>query len=282
MQTLSLQSPAKLNLMLHITGQRPDGYHDLQTVFQFINLNDDLEFRLTDSTSIQRVQSNTQIAAHDDLIIKAARLLQQRYAVSAGVEVTHTKRIPVGAGLGGGSSNAATTLMALNTLWQLELSNDELQQTGRQLGADVPIFIYGKSAWAEGVGDQFSSIQLPKSWYLIINPRIFVSTAEIFASKDLTRDCHPLTIRAFLDGEGVNVCQPVACKLYPEIQSAIDWLSNFSPARMTGTGASVFASFDSAEKAKTVQSQLPEKWTGYVVEGMHNNPVTQVCFKTGR
>ena len=282
MQSLLLHSPAKLNLMLHITGQRPDGYHNLQTVFQFIDLNDELEFRLTKSSGIQIVQSNTQIAANDDLIMKAARLLQQRYSVTAGVDITHTKKIPIGAGLGGGSSNAATTLMALNRLWQLELSTHELQQLGRQLGADVPIFIHGRSAWAEGVGDEFCAIQLPKPWYLIINPQIFVSTAEIFASKDLTRDCHPITIRAFLDGEGVNVCQPVACKLYPEIQSAIHWLGNFSPARMTGSGASVFAAFDSAEKANTVQSQLPEKWTGYVARGMNKNPVTEVCFNTDR
>lgn len=281
LQTLKLQSLAKLNLMLHITARRTDGFHDLQTVFQFIDLHDDMEFRVTQSGAIQRGHSNTEIDEDDDLIIRAARLLQQRYSVSAGVEISLQKNIPIGAGLGGGSSNAATTLMALNLLWQLELSPTELQQMGRQLGADVPVFIFGHSAWAEGIGDKLTPVDLVDPWYLIINPGIFVSTAEIFASKDLTRDCHPLTIRAFLDGEGRNVCQPVACNLYPEIQSALDWLSEFSAARMTGTGASVFAAFDSAEKANTVQSQLPENWTGYVVKGMNNNPVTEVCFNTG-
>ena len=281
-QPLKLQSPAKLNLMLHITARRANGYHELQTVFQFIDLHDEMEFRVTQNGAIQRGRINTQINENDDLIIKASRLLQRRYSVSAGVEISLHKNIPIGAGLGGGSSNAATTLMALNRLWRLDITSTELRQIGSQLGADVPVFIYGHSAWGEGIGDELTPLELPELWYLIINPGIFVSTAEIFASKDLTRDCHPLTIRAFLDGEGENVCQPVACKLYPEIQSAIDWLGEFSPARMTGTGASIFAAFDSVEKANTVKSLLPHNWTGYVVKGMNINPVTEVCFNSDR
>jgi 4-diphosphocytidyl-2-C-methyl-D-erythritol kinase len=277
MKTLHLQSPAKLNLMLHITGRRQDGYHQLQTVFQFVELFDDMTFTATHE-GIRRISGNTQVAEEDDLIVRAARLLQPYQAKPMGVDISITKRIPMGGGLGGGSSNAATSLMALNRLWNLGLDQAELQEIGLQLGADVPIFIFGQNAWAEGVGDELSMIKLPETWFLIINPQIFVSTGEIFSSKYLTRDSHPITIRAFLEGGGQNVCEPVACKLYPEIQQAIDWLSQYSPARMTGTGACIFAFFDSAEKANAVKSKIPEQWTGYVARGIQNNPVIDRCF----
>lgn len=279
---LLLQSPAKLNLMLHITGQREDGYHNLQTVFQFIELFDELEFKVTDDGCIRRVHASTEVAEENDLVIKAARLLQQRFSVPMGVDISIQKRIPMGGGLGGGSSDAATTLMALNRLWKLGLNQQELQSIGIQLGADVPVFIHGQSAWAEGIGDELTTIDLPEPWYLIIHPYIFVSTADIFAAKELTRDCHPLTIRAFLEGRGSNVCEAVACKLYPEIQQAIDWLNQFSPTRMTGTGACIFAAFGSADKAKFVLSQLPEIWNGYVARGLNINPVAKACFDTGK
>jgi len=274
---LQLKSPAKLNLMLHITGQRDDGYHNLQTVFQFIDLFDELTFTLTEK-DIKRISGNEQVAEHNDLIIKAAKLLQPYSSKPQGVNISIKKNIPMGGGLGGGSSNAATTLMALNQLWSLELSQSRLQQIGLQLGADVPIFIFGKNAWAEGVGDELTPIKLEKSCYLVIHPQVFVSTGQIFSSKHLTRDCHPITIRAFLAGSGRNVCEPVACELYPEIQKAINWLNQFSPARMTGTGACIFAKFDSAEKAHIIKSQIPEQWTGYVAEGLDSNPVTAACF----
>mgnify|MGYP002632390036 CR=1 FL=1 len=277
-ETLTLNSPAKLNLMLHITGQREDGYHNLQTAFQFIGLYDELTFEFNDSGAVQRFGDNQDIPEQDDLIIKAARLLKKQTPTSFGVDITIKKHIPIGGGLGGGSSNAATTLMALNKLWGLGLNQAQLQQLGVQLGADVPIFIFGQSAWAEGVGDLLTPINLPENWFFVLHPQVFVSTGQIFSSKHLTRDSHPIKIRAFLEGEGRNVCEPVACELYPEIQSAIDWLSRFSPARMTGTGACVFAAFDSAEKANTVQSQLPQNWTGYVVQGLSHNPVTQICL----
>ena len=278
-QSLQLQSPAKLNLMLHITSQRDDGYHNLQTVFQFIDLNDSLTFNKT-SSKIQRISGNEQVVEKDDLIIKAAKLLQQHCSTSQGVNISIQKNIPMGGGLGGGSSNAATTLMALNYLWGLQLNSTELQQIGLQLGADIPIFIFGQNAWAEGVGDELKAINLPKSWFLVIHPQVFVSTEQIFSSKHLTRDCHPITIRAFLEGSGQNVCEPVACELYPEIQNAIDWLNQYSPARMTGTGACIFAIFDSAEKANIVKSQIPEQWTGYIAEGLSSNPVTETCLIT--
>ncbi len=275
---LTLQSPAKLNLMLHITGQRADGYHLLQTVFQFIDLSDEITLTITDDGSIQRSAGNPEVEQEQDLVIRAARLLQQRYAVKQGVDIRIQKNIPMGGGLGGGSSDAASTLMALNLLWKLGLSNQELRDIGLELGADVPVFIYGKNAWAEGVGEQFEPINLPKCWYLVLHPQIFVSTGQIFSSKHLTRDCHPIKIRAFLEGQGTNVCEPVACKLYPEIQHALNWLNQFSPARMTGTGACIFAAFDSAEKANSVKSQIPETWTGYVAQGLDSNPVTAICF----
>lgn len=277
MTELTLQSPAKLNLMLHITGQRADGYHLLQTVFQFIGLYDDMQFRLTDG-DIRRIGGNEQIAESDDLIIRAARLLQPYQQSAQGVDIRIQKHIPMGGGLGGGSSNAATTLLALNRLWNLQLSQQHLQQIGLQLGADVPIFIFGQNAWAEGVGEQLQAVDLPENWYLIINPQIFVSTGQIFSSKYLTRDCHPITIRAFLEGSTENVCQKVACKLYPEIQQALDWLDQFGHARMTGTGACIFAEFDSAEKAEAVKSRIPEQWTGYVAKGLKANPVTRSCL----
>ncbi|MBT3206549.1 MAG: 4-(cytidine 5'-diphospho)-2-C-methyl-D-erythritol kinase [Gammaproteobacteria bacterium] len=280
-RSLQLESPAKLNLMLHITGQREDGYHDLQTAFQIIDLHDTLTFSKTES-KIQRISGNEQVAEKDDLIIKAAKLLQQHCSTTQGVNISIKKNIPMGGGLGGGSSNAATTLMALNYLWDLQLDSIELQKIGLQLGADIPIFIFGQNAWAEGVGDELKAINLPKSWFLVIHPQVFVSTEQIFSSKHLTRDCHPITIRAFLEGSGRNVCQPVACELYPEIQKALNWLNQFSPARMTGTGACIFAIFDSAEKANIVKSQIPEKWTGFVAEGLDSNPVTDICFEADK
>lgn len=278
--SLHLQSPAKLNLMLHITGRRADGYHLLQTAFQFIELYDEMSFTRTDN-GIRRISGNERVAEQDDLIVRAATLLQQHSGVGHGVDISIDKKIPMGGGLGGGSSNAATTLMALNRLWELNLNSQQLQQLGLQLGADVPIFIFGQSAWAEGVGDQLIAINPPEPWYLIIHPQIFVSTGEIFSSKHLTRDCHPITIRAFLEGSGINVCETVACELYPEIQQAINWLSQFSPARMTGTGACIFAVFDSFQKADTVKSRMPGHLTGYVAKGLNVNPVTTACFKTG-
>ena len=278
MNQLTLQSPAKLNLMLHITGQRDDGYHLLQTVFQFIGLYDEMQFHVTDN-GIRRIGGNESIAPEDDLIIRAARLLQPYQKTPQGVDIQINKQIPMGGGLGGGSSNAATTLMALNRLWNLQLTNPQLQKIGLQLGADVPIFIFGQNAWAEGVGEQLQAVDLAQNWYLVINPQIFVSTGQIFSSKYLTRDCHPITIRAFLEGSGENVCQNVACELYPEIQKALDWLNEFSPARMTGTGACIFAEFDSAKKANAVKSRIPAQWTGYVAQGLKANPVTEVCFK---
>jgi 4-diphosphocytidyl-2-C-methyl-D-erythritol kinase len=277
-QTLDFRSPAKLNLMLHITGQRDDGYHLLQTAFQLIDLNDELSFTVTDSGHIRRVASDTPVAEDEDIVLRAAQLLQQRYEVTSGVNIQVRKHIPTGGGLGGGSSDAATTLMALNRLWKLGLDQAELQRIGLELGADVPLFIFGRNAWGEGVGECLEALDLPKKWYLVVHPRIFVSTGLIFSDKDLTRDCHPIKIRAFLEGEGSNVCEPVACRLYPEVEQARDWLNQFSPARMTGTGACIFAAFASEAEANDIKSRLPEQWTGFVAKSLNYNPVTEACF----
>ena len=274
---LSLQSPAKLNLMLHITGKRDDGYHLLQTVFQFIDLSDEMEFDLIDDGSIRRKNSHTSVAEAEDLAIRAAQLLQARYGVEKGIQIAVDKHIPIGGGLGGGSSNAATTLLALNRLWNLDLSLAELAGIGLELGADVPVFVMGQAAWASGIGEQLSPIDLSEPWYVVIHPGVEVSTAKIFKHRELTRDCDAITIRAFLDGAGINVCEKVACQLYPEVQQAIDWLNQFGNAKMTGTGACVFAAFDSLEQAEGVKSRSPEQWNTFVVKAMNKNPVLTQC-----
>ena len=263
--------------MLHITGRRDDGYHLLQTVFQFIDLSDQMEFRLTSDGSIQRNISSTPVSEADDISILAALLLQEKFQVDQGVQISIDKCIPIGAGLGGGSSNAATTLLALNQMWSLNLELTELAEIGLGLGADVPVFVMGRAAWASGIGEQLSPIELGEPWYLVIHPGVQVSTAKIFAAEELTRDCDAITIRAFLNGSGINVCGKVACNLYPEIQLAIDWLNQYGNARMTGTGACVFAAFDSLEQVEGVISRAPEKWDSFVTKAMNKNPVVTQC-----
>ncbi len=274
---LTLNSPAKLNLMLHITGRRDDGYHLLQTVFQFIDLNDRMTFKATEAPHIRRVSSQTTVDEADDIVLQAARLLQSRYRVARGAQISIEKHIPIGGGLGGGSSNAATCLLALNTLWELNLSLDKLAEIGLALGADVPVFVLGKAAWASGIGEQLEPVQLPEPTYLVIQPQIAVSTAEIFNAEQLTRVCDAITIRAFLDGAGGNVCEPVVRARYPEVGQALDWLSQFGDARMTGTGACIYAPFDSLQEAEGVKSRVPAQWRGYVARGMNQNPVHACC-----
>jgi len=277
MQSLELESPSKLNLMLHITGRRDDGYHLLQTVFQLIDLSDRMKFEVTRDAEICRANSNTPVAEADDISLRAAQLLQSRYQVNQGVRISIDKRIPVGGGLGGGSSNAATTLLALNKLWQLGLDKLELGRLGLELGADVPVFVAGKSAWATGIGEQLEPLELPESWFLVIQPEISVSTAEIFSAEELTRNCDAITIRAFLEGESRNVCEPVARRLYPEIGKAIDWLGQYASAKMTGTGACIFASFGSLEQAESVKSLAPENWRTFVTRAINESNLVSLC-----
>ena len=274
-QVLRVPAPAKLNLMLHITGRRADGYHLLQTVFQFIDLLDWLDFELLADGSIRRDHGNTAVPAEQDILLAAARLLQERYAVSKGVSIRIDKRIPIGGGLGGGSSDAASCLLALNQLWELGLSLSQLAEIGLELGADVPVFVHGRAAWASGVGEVLQPIDIAESIYLVVDPKIHVSTAEIFADQELTRNCDPITIRAFLRGVGTNVCEPVVRKLHPQVGEAIDWLNQFGVARMSGSGACVFAEVGSLAQAETVKSQLPEHWAGYVASAMNRSPLHQ-------
>jgi 4-diphosphocytidyl-2-C-methyl-D-erythritol kinase len=277
MSSLTLTSPAKLNLMLQITGRRADGYHLLQTVFQFIDLYDRLHFAATAHPPIRRINSRTSVEQAEDIVIHAAKLLQQRYGVRQGAEITIEKQIPVGGGLGGGSSNAASCLLALNTLWDIGLSIDQLAAIGLELGADVPVFVRGFAAWADGVGEQLTPIKLPECYYLVIYPNILVSTAQIFNAEELTRNCDPITIRAFQHGSGVNVCEPVVRKRYAEIAEALDWLNRYAAAKVTGTGACIYAPFDSQLAAERVKSRLPQHWQGFVVKGMNSNPVHEQC-----
>ena len=275
MTAISVTAPAKLNLMLHITGQRDDGYHLLETVFQFIDLCDDMTFQLRDDGQINCTQLNSSISADEDITVRAAKMLQSAYSVHNGIDISINKNIPIGGGLGGGSSNAASCLLVLNQLWKLDLPMEKLSEIGLQLGADVPVFIYGQAAWAKGVGETLEAIQLPENTYMVINPGISVSTGEIFGAKELTRNNESITIRAFLDGAGKNVCEAVARQRYPAIDQAMNWLDQFAKARLTGTGACIFASFDSVEKANAVKSQIPDDWTGYVVQALNKNPVHQ-------
>jgi len=282
----SWPAPAKLNLFLHITGQRSDGLHSLQTIFQILDLCDTLQFDITDDGVISRV-SESDIPEDDDLIIKAARLLQSHAKVTKGASLYIDKQLPIGGGLGGGSSNAATTLVALNHLWHCGLQMEALAELGIQLGADVPIFIHGISAWAEGIGEQISAINLPKSTYVVIFPDIFVSTGKVFAHSQLQRDCATITIRDFskeLNNSGYeaafrkveNVCEPVVRDMVPEVDAALQDLSKFAPARLTGTGACVFARFESDVAAQLAWQELHKKWNVFVTQGVNRSPLYNV------
>jgi 4-diphosphocytidyl-2-C-methyl-D-erythritol kinase len=267
-------APAKVNLFLHITGRRPDGYHLLQTAFQFLDYGDTLDFEVRGDGVIRRATPLPGIAPETDLTVRAALLLQRHAGIRLGADIHINKRIPPGGGLGGGSSDAATTLWALNCLWGLGMSAGDLAGLGLRLGADVPVFVRGWSAWAEGVGEILTPLSLAESWYLVLVPEAQVPTAAIFAAPELTRDCDALTIDGFLSGDqGLNVCEPVVRARYPEVGEALDWLSRFAPARMSGTGACVFARFAERPAAEDVRRQLPAGWRGFVARGCNRSPL---------
>lgn len=266
-------APAKINRFLHITAQRDDGYHELQTVFQFLDYSDELSFEVLDHDEISLLKPLPGVQVEDDLTVRAARLLQQHANCSKGVQISINKRLPMGGGLGGGSSDAATTLVALNQLWKLKIDMFSLAELGLQLGADVPIFIHGYAAWAEGIGETLSAIHLDEPWFVVLCPSVNVSTAEIFSSPSLRRDCAPITIEHFLSGDGGNVCEPVVCELYPEVRQAMQWLEKFAPVRMTGTGACVFAVMASEQEAHRVLSQCPGQYHGFVAQGQNISPL---------
>lgn len=266
-------APAKINLFLHVVGRRPDGYHLLQTAFQFLDHSDELFFKVREDGMIRRTTPLTGVAEHQDLTIRAAALLKQAGNSALGADITVDKRLPMGAGLGGGSSDAATTLVALNHLWRLNLPEGRLADLGLALGADVPVFVLGRAAWAEGVGEMLTPIEVPEPWYVVVVPSCRVSTAEIFAAPELTRNAPPITIGAFLSGAGGNLCETVVRRRYPEVGRALDWLGKHAPARMTGTGSAVYAGFVNEADARRVAEEVPAAWGVFVARGRNRSPL---------
>jgi 4-diphosphocytidyl-2-C-methyl-D-erythritol kinase len=242
-------------------------------VFQFLEYSDELCFEILNHNEITLMSSMADVKHEDNLIIKAARLLQKVTTCQFGAQITLNKRLPMGAGLGGGSSDAATTLVALNQLWRLNLQMDQLLALGVQLGADVPVFIQGYSAWAEGIGEELSAIQLDEPWFVIIMPSVHVSTKDVFNSSLLKRNSHPITIAQFLSGQGINVCETVVTDLYPEVKQALIWLEQFYPAKMTGTGASVFITVKNKQEAEKILAQKPEIMDGFIAKGCNISPL---------
>lgn len=266
-------APAKLNLTLRIVGQRPDGYHLLQTVFQFIDVCDWITFHPVVDDKVSLLKTLPDVDEVDDLTVRAARLLKVETGCTQGVCIEVEKNLPMGGGLGGGSSDAATTLIVLNQLWDLQLSTEKLMALGLSLGADVPVFIYGHSAWAEGVGEKLVAITPEEQWVVVIKPDCHVNTKEIFSAKDLTRDSKSITIADFIAGQHQNDCVEVVCQRYQSVKDALVALSQFSEARLTGTGACVFAQFDSEILAAEAYRSLKIEWRAYLSKGVNESPL---------
>jgi 4-diphosphocytidyl-2-C-methyl-D-erythritol kinase len=288
-------APAKLNLFLHVTGRRADGYHLLQTAFQLVDHGDTLHFDLREDGAIRRVTDLAGVPEEHDLIVRALRLLQAEFLrrhgrLPPGVDVAIDKRLPMGGGLGGGSSDAATALMAVNHLWQAGLDRDELMALGLPLGADIPFFIFGENAFAEGVGERLQPLATPDCWYVVIEPGVAVPTAAIFCAGDLTRDSKPvkitdfsrhLTIESDRKGFGKNDLQSVATRLFPPVAEAVEWLKNYGDARMTGSGACVFCAFANEAQADAVLAELPRKWRAWKAKSLKRHPM-QALLQVGR
>lgn len=270
---LTRLAPAKLNLFLHITGRRADGYHELQTLFQLLDYGDELGFDpLPNGDLSLHAEGPTANAMPLDgnLILQAAELLRQEAKdPMLGAAISLYKRLPAGAGLGGGSSDAAATLLALNELWQLDYTEAQLCELGVKLGADVPVFLRGRSAWAEGVGEILTPVELPEAFFLVLTPPCFVATKEVFSQENLTRNSPAIKMADFLAGRSRNDCEAVTRALYPEVAEALDWLAQFTEARMTGTGASVFARCESRAEAEQLLARLPKTLTGFVAQGVN-------------
>lgn len=270
-EALSLPAPAKLNLFLHITGRRADGYHLLQTLFQFLDYSDVISLQVRGDGKITRSLASPLIPENEDLVVKAARLLQQVTGCQLGVDIKVHKILPMGGGLGGGSSDAATVLLGLNYLWNLQLDLDRLAAWGLRLGADVPVFVQGHAAWAEGVGERLESVNLPEKWYFVLHPKVHISTAEVFSAEGLTRNCKPIRMAAFLAGQTSNVFEPVVRENYPEVAKAFEWLG--SNAKLTGSGACLFAEFDNEMSAQIIEKNLPKHWSGFVAKSRCISPL---------
>jgi 4-diphosphocytidyl-2-C-methyl-D-erythritol kinase len=276
-------APAKLNLFLHVTHRYSDGYHALQTVFQLIDRCDRIGLAPRDDGRIERRTTLAQVPPEQDLTVRAARSLQRHTGVTLGADIHLIKQIPLGGGLGGGSSDAATVLLALNALWNTNLGLPELSQLGLTLGADVPVFVHGTSAWAEGRGERLTALELPERWYLVVHPGVAVSTAEVFQAPELTRNSPVITIRDFSPERVGNVCEPVVRVRYPAVGEALEWLSRQpgaygrpAQARMSGTGSCVFAAFETPEQAERVAARVPDRWSGFVARGLNRSPLHEL------
>ena len=269
-------APAKLNLTLRVTGRRADGYHLLQTVFRLIDFGDTLQFSVREDGVIARANDVAGVPESADLTVRAARLLQAAGKVRRGAAITLDKRLPLGGGLGGGSSDAATTLMVLNRLWQLDWRRARLQELALELGADVPVFVFGESALAQGVGDELVALPLPPAWYVVLIPAVEIATARIFQDPDLIRDSIPTKIPPFSPASGINDLEPVVCRLYPVVAQHLAWLKQYGRARVTGSGACVFAEFDGEAAAREVLQQLPATMRGVVAQGLACHPLRDV------
>ncbi len=278
----ALPAPAKINLFLHVIGRRADGYHLLQTALRLLDFGDTLRFAPREDGQVRRSTPLVGVADEDDLCIRAARLLQQEACLRRGVSIALDKRLPLGGGLGGGSSDAATTLLALNRLWEVGMSRSELQALGLRLGADVPFFLFGESAFGEGIGEHLRPLRLAPAWYVVVEPGVSVRTQDIFADPRLTRNTEPIKITDFsascerLDGAGEalrNDLEPVVCHRDPEVAAARGWLARFGPARMSGSGACVFATFSGAQEAQRVARQVPSRWRAWAARGLDEHPL---------
>lgn len=270
---LRWSAPAKLNLMLRITGRRADGYHLLQTVFQIIDITDGLIFTENKENQVSLKNPIPGVNEEDDLTVRAANILKAETGYKGGVCIEMEKNLPMGGGLGGGSSDAATVLLVLNKLWGLDLDQQKLMELGVQLGADVPVFVNGASVWAEGVGEELTEISLPNAWYVVVKPVCHVDTAKIFSAKGLTRDSESIKIPDFNAGQIRNDCSEVVRMLHKEVDEALEELSAYGEARLTGTGACVFVQFDNEEQAKKVYELLPSSREKYLTQGLANSPL---------
>jgi 4-diphosphocytidyl-2-C-methyl-D-erythritol kinase len=265
-------APAKLNLFLHVIGRRDDGFHNLQTIFQLLDYGDELRFHVRDDGLIRREPLADGLPA-EDLSVRAARCLQKATGTEAGVDIEVVKKVPVGSGLGGGSSDAATTLLALNQLWRLELDTRTLTELGLSIGADVPVFLGGRSAYAEGTGEQLSPLDLPGRWYCVLVPPVCVLTASIFNDPELTRDTPRRTIPGLLTGEVRNDLEPVTCRQYPIVGRCLQWLRGFGDARMTGSGSGLFVEVPDRGRGLGILAQAPLGCGGFVARGINRHPL---------
>jgi 4-diphosphocytidyl-2-C-methyl-D-erythritol kinase len=272
-------APAKLNLFLHILGRRPDGYHELQSCFQFVDLCDEITIEVRPDGLIRRAVDIPGLPAETDLCIRAAKALQAASGSQLGADISLAKKIPVGGGLGGGSSDAATCLLALNQLWGIHWPREKLAALGLKLGADVPVFVHGRVAWAEGVGERLTPLYPPEAPneanYLILKPNVFVSTAAVFQDPELTRNSPPITIHGFLASGGRNDCLGVVRRRYPEVAHALDWLSVFGSARLTGTGACVFLACETKDLAQEILRKVPPEFEGFLARGLNDSPLLE-------